>query len=150
MAAFPGATSKPGFVTLPTPLPPVMRISALVLALSEISTFAPISALWVISGSSPASLITVQTALLSDSARQVCMEIAMGSPVSREMRTFGGNCPVSRYCSAPLTAAAAAAPVVKPVRSFFSQSEGKLLIFSCSSFCNLCDRNFRMNKNKLL
>ena len=68
MAACPGGVSRPGLVTVPTPCPPVMRIGFPAGPFSRVTT-APISAPWVMSGSSPASLITVHRADAADVSR---------------------------------------------------------------------------------
>ena len=58
MAGSPTFTGSPGLVTSPTPSPALYTISVLAFVGPRIRTRAPISAPWVTSGSSPASLTT--------------------------------------------------------------------------------------------
>ncbi len=121
MAGSPGGSSSPGLVIRPTPSPPQMTtsggpVSGPARGLSL--TRAPISAPWVTSGSSPASLMTVQTAA-APARRQLWTGTVMASPVGRATDTAAGGRPSSRRSTAPRAAAAAAVPVVKPVRRRF-------------------------------
>ncbi len=111
MDAFPISIPSPAFVTRATPSAP----STSTAPPSVSHTSATISAPWVQSGSSPASLITEQTAespRRSDRSTANVTRWPMGSPISTSRTT----CPESSALAAALAAAAAQAPVVNPVR----------------------------------
>jgi len=117
MAGSPTGTPRPGLVTTPTPSPPSRRSS-----LAK-RTKAWISAPWVTSGSSPASLIiptrTPSPFLSRRKTRKGCRH-----PAGSQMSTTSGASP-RRARAAALAAAAAFAPVVKPMRlPFLSRGGG--------------------------
>jgi hypothetical protein len=62
-------------------------------------------------------LITVHLALFFDIRSQRCIAMVIGSPVNNSISTLAGKFSSSKNRKAPLAAAAAAVPVVKPVFS---------------------------------
>ncbi len=113
IAGSPGASGRPGLVMVPTPSPAqnVMPVSG-----AADRTVEMISAPWVTSGSSPASLTMparAQPSPVSSSARAN----AGCSPFGKVIVTGSGKRPVSSAVSAARVAAVAHAPVVHPLRS---------------------------------
>ena len=105
IAGSPGGTGSPGRVTVPTPSP-ARKMTPLPGAPSR--TVAQISAPWVTSGSSPASLITPAVAALS--SMRVMASAKLGrSPRGSVTSTGSGNSPVTSAAKAALAAAVAQA-----------------------------------------
>ena len=114
MAASPTLCFKPGFVTLPTPFPPSIRIPGM----SETDTDARTRMPFVTSGSSPLSFLTAHTAVPPSSSASSTSSVS-GIPFGVAIRTDSGAFPVRSRKAAALAAAAAQVPVVYPKRSFF-------------------------------
>src|SRR5215212_6569232 len=109
MAALPISRPKPGFVTLPTPLPPSIWI-LLGFLLKE--TVEHISAPCVASGSSPPSLIAAQVTLPFFSLFVYAILNIASPPFGNDTVTCSIGLPVIRAYSAPFVAAVAVLPVV--------------------------------------
>ena len=92
IAGSPGGIGRPSFVTMPTPSP---ARNTTPLPASPRLTVAMISAPWVTSGSSPASLITPAAHSSAPRASQARAKAGV-SPPGRRMVTGSGNSPVSR------------------------------------------------------
>ncbi len=107
MAGPPTSSPRPGRVTVPTPGPPASAIPGVSLRL----TVAWISAPCVISGSSPASLITPQRTQPGPNSQRQSAKVA-SRPTGRWIVTRSTGRPLSRASAAALAAAVAQAPVV--------------------------------------
>ncbi|ALA58017.1 hypothetical protein NITMOv2_1593 [Nitrospira moscoviensis] len=125
IAGPPISRPKPALVTVATPTPPLISIPGSVRS----STSAINSAPCVQSGSSPASLITLQIARVSTRshrARAKVTRVRFGSVVSMS----DSMVLLTRQRVAALAAAAAQAPVVYPVRKPFRLFGGTLLLIA--------------------
>ena len=112
MAGSPGGMGRPGRVTVPTP-GPARKVMPLSGAPGE--TVTRMSAPWVTSGSSPASL--TMAAMAAFGSRSVSASAKSAEPPpGRRIVTGSGNWPVSQPSAAARAAAAAQAPVVQPRR----------------------------------
>ena len=111
IAGSPGASARPGLVTVPTPSPAANRTSPP----SAKATSATMVAWWVMSGSSPASLRIVACAI-SPSLRHCKTGKRTRGPSGNSISTLSGATPSQSNVAAALAAAAAQAPVVNPVR----------------------------------
>jgi hypothetical protein len=112
IAGPPTSSPSPGRVTVPTPSPPRSSSPG-----SEVqATVAVTRAALVTSGSSPASFTTTAEAQPSPS-RQSSTAKAWSKPAGRAMVTSATGAPSSSRRQAARVAAAAQAPVVKPLRS---------------------------------
>ena len=114
MAGSPTGTESPGFVTRPTPTPPVKTSPGLCAKDTLAQTMEPL----VISGSSPLSFTTPQLQLEADrlvSTRERHSVLPSGT------RSFTSDTglPDSSIRAAPAAAAAAHVPVVYPLLNFF-------------------------------
>ena len=110
IAGSPISKPNPGKVTIPTPFPAAKRIPVSL----ESITFAQISRLLVTSGSSPASLTTVQIILCPSFSVRLTGN-STSSPSGRVIVTWFNTSPVSRVDKAAFAAAQAQLPVVKPL-----------------------------------
>src|SRR4029078_688934 len=114
IAALPISSPNPGFVTLPTPIPPsIMNLPGV----SNNDTLAQISAPFVTSGSSPPSLITAAVTDLSSLCLVQDILIIIFFRFGSETLTFDNFFPSINIESAALVVAAAQVPVVNPVLS---------------------------------
>ena len=114
MAGSPGGSGRPGLVTVPTPTPARKRNPLPGGSGRRVTT---ISAPWVTSGSSPASLMTEAVALPPSSARAWRLRAKAGvSPRGSTISTGSGKAPVRRAVRQARAAAVAQAPVVQPLR----------------------------------
>ena len=112
IAGPPTSSPRPGRVTVPTPSPP-RRSSP---GSRDQATVAVTRAPWVTSGSSPASFTTTAEAQPSP-VRGSSTANRWSKPAGRGMVTSSTGSPSSRWVHAARVAAAAQAPVVKPLRS---------------------------------
>src|SRR5215217_6113024 len=109
MAALPISRPKPGFVTLPTPLPPSIWM---LLGFLLKDTVEHISAPCVASGSSPPSFIAAQVTLpFSSVFVHAILSVAVLLFGNDTVTCFIGS-PLIRAYSAPFVAAVAVVPVV--------------------------------------
>src|SRR5437868_3979749 len=111
MAGPPTSRPSPGRVTVPTPGPPARWMPGLATHTTRAWMCAPC----VTSGSSPASLTTLQLVHRSPCCHSPGAKVAV-PPMGRWIVTSAGRVPVSKATVAARAAAAAHDPVVKPVR----------------------------------
>ena len=127
IAGRPISSPSPGFVTVPTPIPPSISMPVVSVILTSVTISAPC----VTSGSSPPSLITehrAQSSPNSQLCRLICTICPLGSSTSTHSCLFWS----STAASPAVAPAAAQVPVVKPVRSLATHHISCQSINSCS------------------